>query len=370
MRSALILTLVVVAALLAVPLSSATVIHATINTKTNEGYVNATSNYVLYYNYPNNSSTSKALNGTVIWFNATSYLNSTGKMQLGGDMNEYKDQQGNDQAHAMDAATSENTTTNSTTNTTTNSTHLPVMHVVNATLKYQMHAFASATNLTVYRNLTIDLKISNITKKVGNNTTIIDMSWRAFGVQGKLMSDFRGQLQMVNPNMGLNFQYYVNTNMDVNQLGNFGSFGGIGNDQGNFELGSFFEDGGFGANVMNYNTINFKVFSVPLNQWARQYNSATNSTTFYYNASSNYSLNSSMSVNGQNYSIKLMTDPSAAITTNGYASVNSANELAVSNASPPPVLSLGIEAAIGVGIVALIAIGLVALRLRQKSIKK
>ncbi len=370
MRSALILTLVVIAALLAVPLSSATVIHATINTKTNEGYVNATSNYVLYFAYPNNSSTSKALNGTVIWFNATSYLNSTGMMQLGGDMNEYEDHQGSDQTVAMDERNSENTTTNSTTNTTTNSTHLPVMHVVNATLKYQMHAFASATNLTVYRNLTINLKISNITKKVGNNTTIIDMSWRAFGVQGQLMSDFRGQLQMVDPNMGLNIQSYVNTNMDVNQLGDFGSFGGMDFGNANFELGSFFEDGGFGAHVMDYNTINFRVFAVPLNQWARQYNSATNSTTFYYNASSNYSLNSSMSVNGQNYSIKLKTDPSAAITTNGYAKVNSANELAVSNASAPPAISLGTEAAIGVGIVALIAIALVAVRMRQKSTKK
>ncbi|MGC8561896.1 MAG: hypothetical protein ACP5UZ_04080 [Thermoplasmata archaeon] len=376
MRKALILTMVVVFALMAVPLSSATVIHATINTKTNEGYVNATSNYVLYYNYPSNSSTAQMLNGTVMWMNATSYLNSTGRQFLEQNMNEYQHQNQDRNHHgndANDANNSINSTANSTgdsnltTNATTNST-LPTVHVVNATLNYQLHVFANKTNMTIYRNLTIGLKISNITKKVGNNTTVIDMSWRAFRVQGELMSDFRGNLEIKNPFNGLKEQSNVNTNMDVNMLGDMGDFGGDG--QGNmFQIGSFFMNDGFGSHVFNYETINFHVFSVPLQQWTRVYNPAANSTTFFYNATSNYSLNESVSVNGLNYSIKLMTDPSAAITTNGQATPTSSNELAVSTA-PAPVSTLSItDILVSVGIIVIVAIGLSVVMMRRRTKK-
>jgi hypothetical protein len=382
MRSAIILTLVLVAVLLAVPLTSATVIHATINTKTNEGYVNATSNYVLYYTYPNNSSTSNQLNGTVVWLNATSYLNSSGKQMLGEDMNNHQGYQNqsesivamSDETNSTNSTDGSNSTsdnsTNTTFNSTTNTTNLPAVHVVNATLRYQLHAFANATNLTVYRNLTITLKVSNITKKVGNNTTIIDMSWRAFGVQGQLMSSFKGKLMYQDPAMGQSIQTDVNTNMDVNQLGDSGSFGEDNQGMGFFQLGSLFQGDGFGTNVMNYQTINFGVFSVPLEKWTRVYDSSTNSTTFFYNISSSYSLNSTMNMNGANYTIKLKTDPSAAITTNGNAIPTSANVLSVSNAAASPTLISGNNVLIVVGIVAVVAIGIAAVLMRQSARKK
>ena len=373
MRKALILTMVVVFALMAVPLSSATVIHATINTKTNEGFVNATSNYVLYYTYPSNSSTAQSLNGTVIWMNATSYLNSSGKQFLEQNMNEYRVQNqdrnhnGNDPSEANDSNNSNGNTTvdsNSTVNATANAT-LPTIHVVNATLNYQLHAFANMTNLTIFRNLTISLKISNITKKVGNNTTVIDMSWRAFRVQGQLMGNFRGYMDLQVPHDGLKVQSNVNTNMDVNMLGNMGDFGEDGQG-GMFQLGSFFMNDGFGSHVLNFGTINFHVFSVPLQQWARVYNPSTNSTTFFYNATSNYSLNETVSVNGSNYSLKLMTDPSAAITTNGKAIPTSSNELVVSTASAPTTSLSSAGTLVVVGIIAIVAIGLSVLLMRRK----
>ena len=373
MRKSLILTMVVVFALMAVPLSSATVIHATINTKTNEGFVNATSNYVLYYTYPSNSSTAQSLNGTVIWMNATSYLNSSGKQFLEQNMNDYQGQNqdrnhnGNDPNEANDSNDSNRNTTadsNSTINATNNAT-LPTIHVVNATLNYQLHAFANLTNLTIFRNLTISLKISNITKKVGNNTTVIDVSWRAFRVQGQLMGDFRGFMNLQVPHDGLKVQSSVNTNMDVNMLGDMGDFGDDG-DGGMFQLGSFFMSSGFGSHVMNFGTINFHVFSVPLQQWARVYNPSTNSTSFFYNATSNYSLNESVSVNGSSYSLKLMTDPSAAITTNGKAIPTSSNELVVSTASAPATSLSSTSTLVVVGIVAIVAIGLSVLLMRRK----
>ncbi len=384
MRRVLIAALVVIAILMAVPLSSATTIHATINTKTNEGYVNATSNYVMYYTYPNNSSASQQLNGTVIWLNATSYLNSSGMQSLGEDINNNGQGSNHDNHPAMDSnevndssnsTDNSNSTTNSTTNGTSNSTAnttiLPLVHVVNATLNYQLHVFANSTNLTVYRNLTINLKISNITKKVGNNSTIIDMSWRAFGVQGVLSSDFHGNLRVHYPSHNMTMtQTAVNMNMDVNQLGDFGSFGEGDHSNNYLQFGSVFQDGGFGSNVIGFNTINFHVFSVPLNQWARVYDSSTNSTTFFYNATSNYTLNASMSYNGSNYTIKLKTDPSAAITTNGNAKPSSANELVVSSAAAPTSTGPSSIDVVVLGIVILVAVGATAVMVRSRTTKK
>ena len=384
MRRVLIAALVVIAVLMAVPLSSATTIHATINTKTNEGYVNATSNYVMYYTYPNNSSASQQLNGTVIWLNATSYLNSSGMQSLGEDINNNAQESNHDNHPAMDpnevndssnstdnTNSTTNSTTNGTSNSTTNTTILPLVHVVNATLNYQLHVFANSTNLTVFRNLTINLKISNITKKVGNNSTIIDMSWRAFGVQGVLSSDFRGNLRVHYPSHNMTMtQTEVNMNMDVNQLGDFGSFGEGDHSNNYLQFGSVFQDGGFGSNVIGFNTINFHVFSVPLNQWARVYDSSTNSTTFFYNATSNYTLNASMSYNGSNYTIKLKTDPSATITTNGNAKPSSANELVVSSAAAPTSAGLNSIDVVVVGIVILVAVGATALMVRNRTTKK
>ena len=381
MRRVLIAALVVIAVLMAVPLSSATTIHATINTKTNEGYVNATSNYVMYYTYPNNSSASQQLNGTVIWLNATSYLNSSGMQSLGEDINNNAQGSNHDNHPAMDSSelndssnstdNSNSTTTNVTSNSTANSTILPLVHVVNATLNYQLHVFANSTNLTVFRNLTINLKISNITKKVGNNSTIIDMSWRAFGVQGVLSSDFRGNLRIHDPFLKMTVTEQEDSmNMDVNQLGDFGSFGEGDHSNSYLQLGPVFQDGGFGPNVIGFNTINFHVFSVPLNQWVRVYDSSTNSTTFFYNATSNYTLNASMSYNGSNYTIKLKTDPSAAITTNGNAKPNSANELVVSSAAAPTSTGPSSIDVVVLGIVILVAVGATAVMVRSRTTKK
>lgn len=369
-RIALIATLLVVAGLVVVPLSSATTIHAMINTKTNEGFVNATSNYALYYTYPNNSSDARQLNGTVIWMNVTSYLNSSGRQLLEGDMNENQNQgQGDSQDNSphFDGVSDQNDSSNST-NTTTisnvSNTSSPTVHVVNATLKYQMHAFANDTNLTIYRNLTIDLKISNITKKVGNNSTIIDMSWRAFRVQGELMGHFNGKLELKNPYSQINDSFSVNSNMDVNLLGDMGDFGEDGN---GFSLGRIFEGGIFNAHVMNYQTIDFHVFSVPLSQWTRVYDSATNTTTLYYNASSNYSLDESISLNGSDYTLKLLTDPSASITTTGKAIPTSSNELIVLNAGAPSSFLPTSTLLIVIAVIALVGIGTAVILMRRRA---
>ncbi len=348
MRTAIILTLAVVLGLMALPLSSATVMHATINTQTNVGTMDATSNYVLFYTYPANSSSAKELNGTVVWLNATSYLNSTSKQELSDDMGEFEDQGG---VQSNDSNASMNDQGNSSGNSTSSQ---QVVHVVNGTLTYQVHAFANQTSLTVYRNLTLHLTITNITKKTANNTTVIDMSWRAFGVQGQFESMFHGTVKILLPAVGLNINTGIDTSMDVNELGDMNL--GLGDQykgSGNFDMGDFFEHAGFGGDMSGFATINFHVFAHPLSDWVRVYNPATNSTTFYYNTSTSFALNSTVNDNGSIYTVKLKVDPHGSITTNGNAKPTSSNELAI---TPAPASSISASSLVIIAVVAIVAI--------------
>jgi|GEM_PF-1049807 len=367
MKALALVTLALVVGLFAVPLSSATVMHATIDTQTNVATINASSNYALFLTYPSNSSMSQELNGTVEWYNSTSYLNSSGMMQLGSDMNE-RGFAGQNISGDSRANNSRNNIHANSTNDTNSTQEGPQVHVVNATLNYQVHIFANETNLTVYRNLTMALRITNITEKVGNNSTIVDMSWRAFGVQGKLMSDFHGMFKLSNPNKRISIESQLNTNMDVNQLGDMGIgdqfTGGF-----NFELGDLFENGGFGNHLQTFSTINFHVFSVPLNNWTRVYNSGTNTTTLYYNTTASYLLNESQNINGNIYSLRVKADPSASLTTYGYAVPTSSNALTV-YATSPQIGSSSIDLIIVAAVVVVAIVSLAAaLIIRKKSRK-
>ncbi|EQB66128.1 MAG: hypothetical protein AMDU3_IPLC00001G0294 [Thermoplasmatales archaeon I-plasma] len=319
MRYSVVLMLALVVGMMAIPLGSATTMHATLNTQTNVASVNTTSNYVLYYTYSAGSNASNQLNGTVMWLNATSYVNATTRQEIQQDMN-HVDVSGNASSGTVNA-------------TGTSSTNATVIHVINATIAYQVHAFANQTNLTVYRNMTLHMTVTNFTKKTGSNSTVVDMSWRAFGVQGKLESMFRGNLAVKVPFLNITVNASITSNIDVNELGDM-NLGIGGGNSGSIDLRMLFEQSGFNGDIASYNTVNFHVFSKPLSTWVRVYDSSANTTTFYYNASTNYTVNSTINDNGSIYTLKLRIDPSAAMTTNGDAEVTSANDLAIVSYSP------------------------------------
>ncbi len=346
MRIATLAIFAMVLGLMAVPLSSATVMHATINTQTNTGYVNASSNFALVLTYPENSTLSKEFNGTVIWYNATATISGNYTSEIQGDMN--NENSGTGQARTMDNGT------DSSDNNSHNST-IPqsAVHVVNASINYQLHVFANQTEMKVFRNLTLYLTITGITKQVGNRT-VIDMSWRSFEVQGQLMSDLHGHFLFKNPYFGTTVESNFSMNTDVNQLGDL-SFGHMGGMNGGMDLGEIF--GGLGFHEDSYATINFHVFNRPLSGWTKVYNSAANTTTFYYNTSASLLLNESVNYNGAQYTLKVTADPSSSLTVNGYAKPTSANELAI-YASPPAQISTG--TLLIVGVVLVVLIGLVA----------
>jgi hypothetical protein len=359
MRSVTILTLAIVLSLLAIPLSSATTMQATINTQTNVATVNTTSNYVLYYTYPADSNTSKELNGTVAWLNATSYVNGTTRQEIQQDMNRAEV---NSTASTNGSNSSSATSVNAST-----SSNQTVIHVVNATITYHVHAFANQTNLTVYRNMTLHMTITNVTKKTAGNSTVIDMSWRAFGVQGRLESTFHGMLAVRVPFLNTTVNAEITTTMDVNELGDMSLGFDIGG-AGNLDMSGFFQQDGFSGDLAAYSTVNFHVFGQPLSSWVKVYDGNTNSTTFYYNKSSTYAVNSTTNDSGSIYTLKLRIDPHGALTTNGYAKVTSANELAVMSV-PPSGLSGATVALVSV-VVVLALIGAISYAVRKNRPKK
>ena len=350
MKSVLLLTLLVVFSLLAVPLTSATTMNTTINTQTNVATVNTTSNYVLYFTYPTNSSASRELNGSVMWLNATSYVNGTTRQELQQDM--YRAEVNASASSAGSANLSSTAGSNQT-----------VMHVVNATITYHVHAFANQTNLTVYRNMTLHMTVTNVTKNTGSNSTVIDMSWRAFGIQGKLESTFHGLLAVEVPALNMTVNAAITTTIDVNELGDM-SLGFDNGNSGTLDLSGFFQSDGFNGDLATYSTVNFHVFSEPLSGWVKVYDSSTNSTTFYYNKTTTYAVNSTINENGSIYTLKLRIDPHGTLTTNGYAEVTSANDLMVVSG---PQSGLPVVAIAGVAaIVVVVLIGAGAYVIKKK----
>ncbi|MEM0141242.1 MAG: hypothetical protein QXN66_04300 [Thermoplasmatales archaeon] len=332
MKALVLLIAAVAIAVVMVPTSSATVIHATVNTTTNVATINASSDYRLFYTYPNDSEQSQILNGTTIWFNGTASLNSSGRFELQKDM---KFANGN--------FSRGNGSDNQPDNISNLTQPAQQIHVVNATILYQLHIHANSTNLTVFRNLTLNIKITNVTEKVGNKT-IVDMSWRAFQVQGELMGTFDGILNFNS------HEHKFHESMDINELGDLSMNEGSDLFSLSQVLGDHF--------AVNRDTINFNVFSVPLNQWTSHYDPSTNTTYLYYNSSNEISYNSTENVNGMNYTLKMIQDPSATLAITGDAQPISANELAIVQTKASTSASNGEYLAIAV--VAIVAIALIA----------
>ncbi len=322
MRSLTIMVGILVLAMAMVPLASGAQINATINTHTNVADVNATSNYVMVLNYPNGSMLSQALSGKNFYFNGSSTITSSSIGILDQSI--------------------ENESNNSTSGFTP--------HVVNATILYSYKAVANNTTMKVYRNLTLEMSITNILKEV-NGHYIIDMSWRAFRVQGELMSTINGR------------------EIDVNDMG----------DQMFMGDGFGGHNWGIPSGVKDMHSLDFQVFNVPLSQWNREYNSSTNTTIFSYNYGRDIWYNSSWNFTNQmfgtlenssgNYSISIHYDPSSTIAVTGYAKVNSANTLVVESSSTSSFLGLNSESIIAGVLITIIiiiaALGVVAYRKKK-----
>ena len=172
--------------------------------------------------------------------------------------------------------------------------------VQNLSASLSTTAKANTTAMVITRQTNITGFVSGVFN-VTNGTVTANLGWKAFAIRGPFDVPLDGH------------------NYDLNTLGSAAimPMGGV---------ASSFLSGSFGdRNIWSRSTIDFSSLSTPLTNWTRVYNSATNTTTFTktINTLANYS--SSVSFNGQNYSLSMTYDPSSTISVIGYASAQGNN---------------------------------------------
>lgn len=158
-------------------------------------------------------------------------------------------------------------------------------------------------------------KVTNITASVTglftieNGTVDINLGWRSFYVPGNMSLDLQGR--MVDVNFVGSAVAYPLSNRPLLAAFLFGRFGG--------------------DHIWNWATLNFSALDVPLTTWTRNYDSSTNTTTFSKTITGASSFSASADYNGQKYTLTVSSDPSAKISTQGYA-IASADSLAITSA--------------------------------------
>ncbi|MDA4129100.1 MAG: hypothetical protein OK422_06580 [Thaumarchaeota archaeon] len=216
--------------------------------------------------------------------------------------------------------------------------------IQNMTVAFNYSAKGNATALVVNKETDITAWVSGVFN-VTNGKVTADLGWRSFSVPGE---------------MNLNLEEH---HVDVNLVGSAmtESLGARVSVLG-ILTGMF-----GGAYVWQRPTINFSSLNSPLSTWTRNYNSLTNTTTFSKTVSGQSTFTASVSNNGQRYSISAVSDPSAAISTQGYA-VASGNSLTIQ--STPILLSPVVWASVAVGIGVLGGIAYALIRSRRSTRQK
>ena len=210
--------------------------------------------------------------------------------------------------------------------------------IQNMTVSYKFDAKANSTELVVVKQTDITAWVKGAFNDT-NGTLTANLGWRSFYVSGAL---------------NLNLE---NHDVDVNLAGSTLALGISGRNLGVDLLAGMFAGGG----IWTRPTLNFSSLSSPLSTWTRNYDSLTNTTTFSKTISGNSTFSANYSSGGQAYSLSMVSDPSASISTPGYATA-SGNSLVFSRAPMflDPLLLVGIATA-------LVAVGAAAVYLFRRT---
>jgi len=211
--------------------------------------------------------------------------------------------------------------------------------ITNMTVSYSYTASANSTALVVQKQTDITASVTGLFK-VSNGSVTADLGWRSFYVKGAL-----------DLNLG-------NHTVDVNLAGSALVQSTLGRESGGGMLSGMFA----GGSLWNRPTLNFSSLGSPLSTWTKSYDPITNTTTFSKTVAGNSTFSASYSSGGSSYSLKMTSDPSASISTKGYAQANG-NTLVFSK--PPAYLDPLIW--VGLAVVAVLAaVGAVYLSRRSR----
>ena len=213
--------------------------------------------------------------------------------------------------------------------------------VTNMSVDVSYGAKGNATTLVIRTFTDVNATVTGVFQVV-NGTVRANLGWRAFIVRGALDLPLGGRTVDVN----------LAGDAMVDSLGSHMAGGAW--------LSSAF--GGF--SFWNRSTLNFSQLDTPLDTWTKNYNAATNTTTFSKTISGQNTYSIQADLNGQKYSLSAISDPSGVVSVQGYA-IASGDTLVM--ASAPSSASSGVLAVAVVVMLLAIVGGYLAIRTRSRS---
>jgi hypothetical protein len=214
-------------------------------------------------------------------------------------------------------------------------------HVVvkNMTVAFGYTAKGSTTQLVIHKSTNISAWVSGMFSVVNGSVTA-NMGWRAFVIRGAMSLPLENHM--------------VDVNLAGSTMGE--SFG-----EHAFVAG-FLQMGAWGW--WNRPTLNYSQLNTPLSTWTKDYNAATNTTTYSKTITGSSSFSASLTYNNQKYTLTSTSDPTGVVTVQGYA--NAVGDSLVIAPAPVATSSGSVLAVTGVIAVLALAVGYIAIRARSK----
>ena len=280
------------------PMASASTLTVTLNPKTQLANIDSASTTRIVFTYPANSTISKYL------MNVSS--SSTFSGSFTGTSQGTEDFQGT--LHDWDD-------------------HVSVSNM-SVAIDYSLKG--NGTALVLDKTTSVNATVSGVFRVV-NGTVTADLGWRSFIVRGAMSLPLDGHM------------------VDINLAGS-----AIEDSLGLHSYAAGWMLGAFGAgNFWNRPTLNFSELSTPLSTWTKNYNSATNTTTFTKTISGSSTFTASYDFNGQKYSLSATSDPTGVVAVQGYANA-SGDSLVI---APAPASATSSLLAVGIVITILALLG-------------
>jgi len=219
------------------------------------------------------------------------------------------------------------------------------IRVSNISVSVSYSAKGNTTALVISKVTDINATVLGAFSVVNGSVTA-NLGWRAFVVRGAMYLPLQGQ------------------NVDINLAGS-----AMENSIGPHAYASGWLMTSFGGySFWNRPTLNFSQLDTPLSTWTKNYDSATNTTTFSKTISGQNTFSVQASFNGQKYSLSETSDPSGMVSVKGYANA-SGDSLVMAPAPSSASLSAsyGVAAVVVVAGLLIAAGGYLAIRARAKA---
>jgi len=215
--------------------------------------------------------------------------------------------------------------------------------VTNMSVAVSYSAIGNATALIINKSTDVNATVTGVFQVV-NGTVSANLGWRAFIVRGALNLPLDGRM------------------VDVNLAGDAMEDSLGSHAEASMWLANAFGGGSF----WNRPTLNFSQLSTPLDTWTKNYDAAINTTTFSKTISGQNTYSIQANLNGQQYSLSEISDPSGVLSVQGYANA-SGDSLVMASAPASASISSGVLALVIVVALLAVAGGYVAIRARAKT---